>query len=82
MRVDPITEEVVTWMAFKRKHSELNDHDAMRAFKKLKRKKKEARTRRYNGEVFTWMECAERWGFYYEMSELASWFNQLEKVDW
>ena len=82
VRVDPITEEIVTWKTFKRKHSQLNEQDARRAFKKLKRKKREARTRRYNGEVFTWMECAERWGFYYEMGELASWFNQLEKVDW
>ena len=32
----------------------------------------------FNGQVFTWMQCVERWGHDFETSELYEWFVQLE----
>ena len=81
VRIDPDTDQAVSWAAFKRKHSELNERQAQDAFKKLKRRKKEATTRTYNGEVFTWLECVRRWSFYWEMAQLYVWFSQLKKVN-
>ena len=37
--------------------------------------------RMFNGEIFSWMQCVERWGHDFETGELYEWFAQLEKVD-
>ena len=37
--------------------------------------------RMFNGEIFDWMQCVERWGYDYEVNELYQWFVQLKKVE-
>ena len=46
----------------------------------LKGRKEAVQKRMYNGEVFSWEECVDWWGYYYEISALYEWFIQLEKV--
>ena len=45
----------------------------------LKRHKEAVQKRMYKGEVFSWEECVDWWGAWYEISTLYEWFMQLER---
>ena len=79
-RVDPVTSAAVTWTYFNTLHWNLPKRERLEKWKSLRRRKIEARARKFHDVDLTWNECVQRWNFYYEIGELYTWYRLLEKV--
>ena len=55
--------------------------ERLQTWKTLKSQKEPVHKRMYKAEVFSWEECVDWWGYYYEISMLYEWFMQLEKEE-
>ena len=79
-RVDPVTSAAVTWTYFNTLYWNLPKRERLEKWRSLRRRKIEARARKFHEVVLTWDECVQRWNFDYEIGELYAWYRQLEKV--
>ena len=80
VRLDPDTRKIIKWKTFQLQHAHLSSTDQYKRWKALPRGKSQTLIRDYKGEPLTWWDCKAKYSDYYEMSDIATWFQNLPRM--
>ena len=80
-RIDPETQQIVSWLSFRQRHTTIMPDNIFGLWKKLPRVTRPSKARLWEGEAMTWSQCMDRYGEIYDMSSLLIWYKRLPRAE-
>ena len=80
MRIDPETQQIVSWSSFQQRHRKKMPDDLVDLWKKLPRMTLPSKARWWEGEAVTWKQCMDRYLDFFDMSSLRTWYKKLPRA--